>query len=154
MGVACLIAVAGSALASDLPPTDSLPDFSYDVQLAPGHFFEDRGDVPKSEQFGTGQLVDLASVAFPCERGGGDIGNVIGIDVAFADVGVGHGKGSAQKEIAEEGFGEVLVEPSAANDRRRNARAESKTLAEFRFLFAAPGENNDSLDALCLGCCQ
>lgn len=36
MGVACLIAVAGSALASDLPPTDSLPDFSYDVQLAPG----------------------------------------------------------------------------------------------------------------------
>ena len=35
IAVGCLIAVAGSALASDPPTTDSLPEFAYDVQLAP-----------------------------------------------------------------------------------------------------------------------
>ena len=73
-----------------------------------------------------------------CDRG--NVGDVIGIDVAFADVSVGYGESAAHQGIAKEGLGEVLVEPSAANDRRGDAGVEDETLAELRFFLAAAGK--------------
>ncbi|MEO0447126.1 MAG: hypothetical protein AAF191_13720, partial [Verrucomicrobiota bacterium] len=62
------------------------------VQLSTRDLLKDHRDVPKREQFRSGQLIDLALVPLLNKGGGSDVGNVIGIDIPFTDMGVGKAK--------------------------------------------------------------